>query len=241
GSVQSVPDSRRVNAQLIDAESGAHLWAERFDKQFTDHFNMQDEITARLARAIDIQLVAIETRRLKHERKSDLDAVDLALRGWNIFFRSPSVRSAREARGIFEEALRVDGNNVDVLIGLVETHMWEVNSYMSNARAEQVRLAEAAMSKVLELTPNSTRAHFSRAWVLMALRDPLQAYREIELAIGLEPNLAYLYMRAAWIKIFLGRADEAEGDVACAIRLSPRDPLLGNWYAILGLADLHLG
>src|SRR5262249_48679475 len=210
GSVQSVPDSRRVNAQLIDAESGAHLWAERFDKQFTDHFNMQDEITARLARAIDIQLVAIETRRLKHERKSDLDAVDLALRGWNIFFRSPSVRSAREARGIFEEALRVDGNNVDVLIGLVETHMWEVNSYMSNARAEQVRLAEAAMSKVLELTPNSTRAHFSRGWVLIHLPDPLQAYRVVELSVALEPNIAHLYMRAPALRTFLRWPHEAK-------------------------------
>jgi hypothetical protein len=160
-----------VNAQLIDAESGAHLWAERFDKPRADYFNMQDEITARLARAMDVGLVAIEAQRAKHERLSDLDAIDLALRGWNIYFQSASVRAAREARSIFEQALRIDDKNVDVLIGLVETHMWEVNSYMSNARAEQVRLAEAAMSRVLELTPNSTRAHFTRASMLMALGD----------------------------------------------------------------------
>jgi TolB-like protein/DNA-binding SARP family transcriptional activator len=87
GSIQSGPDSLRVNAQLIDAESGAHLWAERFDKPRTDHFNMQDEITARLTRAMDVGLVAIEAGRVKHERPSDLDAVDLAMRGWTVFFR----------------------------------------------------------------------------------------------------------------------------------------------------------
>ena len=75
----------------------------------------------------------------------------------------------------------------------------------------------------------------------MALRAPELAFREIELAISLDPDLPFLHMRAGWITIFLGRAEEAEGHVAEAMRLSPRDPLLGNWYAILGLADLHLG
>jgi class 3 adenylate cyclase/TolB-like protein len=241
GSVLSSTDRLRVNVQLIDAESGAHVWAERFDKLRADLFDMQDEITARLARAMDIQLVMAETQRLKRERPKELDSVDLALRGHTIFFQRMSVAGAREARGIFEEALRVDDANVDALLGLVETHMWEVNSYMSYAYAEQVRLAETAMSKALELTPNSARAHFCRAYVLMALRAPELAFREIELAISLDRDLPYVHMRAAWIKIFLGLADEAEGHVAEAMRLSPRDPLIGLWYAILGLADLHLG
>jgi class 3 adenylate cyclase/TolB-like protein/Flp pilus assembly protein TadD len=241
GSIQSSTDRLRVNAQLIDAESGAHVWAERFDKPRADLFDMQDDITARLARAMDIQLVFAETQRLKRERPEELDSVDLALLGHTIFFQKVSVAGAREARGIFEEALRVDDTNVDALLGLVETHMWEVNSYMSYAYAEQVRLAEAAMSKALELTPNSARAHFCRAYVLMALRAPELAFREIEIAISLDCDLPYVHMRAGWIRIFLGRAEEAEGHVAEAMRLSPRDPLLGNWYAILGLADLHLG
>jgi tetratricopeptide (TPR) repeat protein len=241
GSVQSGTDRLRVNAQLIDAESGAHLWAERFDKPRMDLFDMQDEITARLARAMDLQLMAAETRRVRRERPTELDSIDLALRGHTVFFQKLSVSAAREARGIFELALRVDDNNVDALLGLVDTHMLEVNSYMSDARAQQVRLAEAAMSKALELTPNSARTHFCRASVLMALRAPELAFREIELAISLDRDLPYVHMRAGWIKIFLGRAEEAEGHVTAAMRLSPRDPLLGVWYAILGSADLHLG
>jgi tetratricopeptide (TPR) repeat protein len=149
--------------------------------------------------------------------------------------------SAREARGIFEEALRVDDTNVDALMGLVETHMLEVNSYMSSARAEQVRLAEAAMSRASELTPLDARMHFCRAAVLIALRAPERAFREIELSMSLDRDLPYVHMRAGWIKIFLGCAEEAEGHLSNAMRLSPRDPLLGNWYAILGSADLHLG
>ena len=241
GSIQSGTDRLRVNAQLIDAETGAHLWAERFDKPRADLFEMQDEITARLARAMDIQLVITETQRSKRERRDELDSVDLALRGHTVFFQRMSVAGAREARGIYEEALRVDDTNVDALMGLVETHTWEVNNYMSYARAEQVRLAEAAMSKASELAPLNARMHFCRAAVSVALRAPEQAFREIELAMSLDRDLPYVHMRTGWIKIFLGCAEEAEGHLSSAMRLSPRDPLLGNWYTILGSADLHLG
>jgi TolB-like protein len=241
GSVQSGTDRLRVNAQLIDAESGAHLWAERFDKPRADPFDMQDEITARLARAMDVQLVAAETRRLERKEPKELDAVDLSLRGWTVFFQKVSVAGAREAGCIFEEALRIDNTNVDVLMGLVETHLWEVNAYMSQARAEQVRLADAAMPEASELTPLTARMHFCRAALLVALRAPEGAFREIELAMSLDPDLPYVHMRAGWVKIFLGRGEETEGHVTTAMRLSPRDPMLGNWYAVLGLADLHLG
>jgi TolB-like protein len=241
GSVQSGTDRLRVNAQLIDAESGAHLWAERFDKPRADPFDMQDEITARLARAMDVQLIAAEALRLEREEPKELDAVDLALRGWTVFFQKVSVAGAREARSIFEEGLRIDNTNADVLLGLVETHLWEVNAYMSPARAEQVRLAEAAMSKASELTPLAARMHFCRAALLIALRAPERALREIELAMSLDPDLPYVHMRTGWVKIFLGRGEEAEGHVTTAMRLSPRDPMLGTWYATLGLADLQLG
>ena len=241
GSIQSRADRLRISAQLIDAESGAHLWAERFDKLRADLFDMQDEITARLARDMDVELVVAETRRLEREGPKELGSVDLALRAWTIFFNKVSAAGAREARAIFEEALRIDGTNVDVLMGLVEGHTFEVNSYMSPTPAEQVRLAEAAMSKASELAPLTARMHFCRSALLVALRAPEQALREIELATSLDRNLPYVHMRAGWVKIFLGRAEEAEGHVNQAMRLSPRDRLLGNWYGILGLADLHLG
>src|SRR5260370_7572916 len=98
--------------------------------------------------------------------------------------------------------------------------MLEVNSYMSDARAQQVRLAEAAMSKALELTPNSARTRFCRAFVLMALRAPELAFREIELAISLDRDLPYVPMRAGWIKIFLGLPSKPYTPFTDAMRLT---------------------
>jgi TolB-like protein len=241
GSVQSSTDRLRVNAQLIDAESGAHLWAERFDKPRADLFDMQDEITARLTRAMDIKLVIIEAERSKLERSNKLDSIDLALRGHAIFFQRMSVVGAREARDMFEEALRVDDLNVDALMGLVETHTWEVNNYMSPKRIEQIFQAETAMSKASELAPLSARMHFCRAALSVALRAPERAFCDIELAMSLDRDLPFVHMRAGWIKIFLGRAEETEGHLNDAMRLSPHDPLLGIWHANLGSAALHLG
>ncbi|WP_247541539.1 adenylate/guanylate cyclase domain-containing protein, partial [Bradyrhizobium sp. 168] len=84
GSVQGGGDRIRVNAQLIDTETGAHLWAERFDKPRADIFDMQDEITTRLARTVGVELVAAEGRRAERERPNNMDAGDLAMRGWAI-------------------------------------------------------------------------------------------------------------------------------------------------------------
>jgi len=241
GSVQSRTDCLRVNAQLINAETGAHIWADRFDKPRADLFGMQDEITARLARDMDVQLVLAETRRLEREDPKEMDSVDLALRGWTIYFNNVSVAGAREARGILEQALLLDGTNVDVLLGLVEAHMREVNAYMSPARAEQIRLAEAAMSKASDLSPRTARLHFTRAELLVAQRAPERALREVELAMSLDRDLPYVHMGAGWVRIYLGRAEETAGHIANAVRLSPHDRHLGNWHAILGAADLYLG
>jgi hypothetical protein len=108
----------RVNAQLIDAETGAHLWAERFDKERGDVFEMQDEITTRLARTVGIELVAAEGRRAERERPNNMDAVDLAMRGWAILNQPLSLRRDLDACKLFEAALRLDDRNIEALIGL---------------------------------------------------------------------------------------------------------------------------
>ena len=100
GSVQSGADRIRMNAQLIDTETGAHLWAERFDKPRADIFDMQDEITTRLARTVGVELVAAEGRRAERERPNNMDAVDLAMRGWAILNQALSLRRARAARRV---------------------------------------------------------------------------------------------------------------------------------------------
>jgi tetratricopeptide (TPR) repeat protein len=102
-------------------------------------------------------------------------------------------------------------------------------------------VAEAAMSKASQLAPRTARLHFIRAGLLVAQRAPEQALREIELAMSLGRDLPYVHMGAGWVRIYLGRAEETAGHIASAMRLSPRDRLLGSWYQMLGSADLLLG
>jgi TolB-like protein len=117
GSVQCSSGRIRINAQLIDAETGAHVWADRFDKARADLFEMQDEITARLARMVDVELVAAESLRAERDHPNNMDAVDLAMRGWAAYRRQLSPGGLRESRAFFEAALRLDENNISALIG----------------------------------------------------------------------------------------------------------------------------
>jgi TolB-like protein len=226
GSVQNAGERIRLNAQLVDAESGAHLWAERFDKQRTDLLDMQDEVTTRLARAVHIALIAAESRRAARGHADRLDAVDYTLCGLAVWNQPLSVETARQARDFFEAALRLDEHNIGALLGLANAHMWEVRSYASADRAGQIRAAEAAVTKALELVPDSADAHVTYGTVLYAMRAPERALREFQLAIDLDSNLAVAHAFLGNIKFVLGRAGETIGHVKEAMRLSPRDPLL---------------
>jgi TolB-like protein/class 3 adenylate cyclase len=241
GSVQRGADRIRVNAQLIDAESGAHLWAERFDKPSGDLFDMQDEITTRLARMVGIELVAAEGRRAARERPENQDAKDLAMRGRAAWNQPLTLDRVREARTLFEAAIALDDQNVAALLGVADAHVEEVVIFASDNRAEQIAAAERAVSKALALAPNSAAVHFSRGILLFAMRLPELALREHELAIGLDRNFAKAHVNIGLMKLYLGRARETEAHVAQAIRLSPRDPYLSQWLFIIGLADLYLG
>ena len=241
GSVQNAGERIRVNAQLVDAESGAHLWAERFDKKRTDPLDMQDEVTTRLARTIHIELIAAESRRAAREHPDRLDSVDHTLHGWAAWNRHLSLEAAREARNFFAAALRLDEDNVGALLGFAKAHVWEVNMYTSNDRAGQNRAAEAAATKALALAPDNADAHLTYGTVLFAMRAPERALREFEFAVSLEANLATAHAYLGLMKVFLGRAGETRSHVTEAMRLSPRDPLLFLWHFFIGVADIHLG
>ena len=241
GSVQNAGERMRFNVQLVDAESGAHQWAERFDKQRTDPLEVQDEVITRLARTIHIELIAAESQRATRERPDRLDSMDYTLHGWSLWYRHRSLEAARQARSCFEAALSLDEYNVGALLGFADTHMSEVNMYASDDRAEQIRAAEAAATKALMLAPDSANAHVTYGTVLYAMCAPERALREFKLAIGLDGNLSLAHAYVGLMKFFLGRAGETRAHVEKAIRLSPRDPLLFRWHFFIGLADIYLG
>jgi tetratricopeptide (TPR) repeat protein len=188
-----------------------------------------------------IEIVTAEGRRVERERPDNLDSVDLAMRGRATWIRTQTLDRTREARGLFEAALRLDDRNTTALVGLAGTCLNEVLYFAADNPAEQIRIAEAALSKALALEPDSASAHFWQANLLVALRAPERALRECMLAISLNRNVAWAHALAGFMKIFLGRAEETEADVANAIRLSPRDPGLGYWHLYAGAADLCLG
>jgi TolB-like protein/class 3 adenylate cyclase/tetratricopeptide (TPR) repeat protein len=241
GSVQGSGDRIRVNAQLIDTVTGAHLWAERFDKPRADIFDMQDEITTRLARTVGIELIAAEGRRAERERPNNMDAVDLAMRGWAILNQPLSLSLQRAACDLFDAALRFDDRNVEALVGLAFYHSSDLRTFASTNRNEQLHIAETSIAKALALAPGNALAHFVHANLLHISGATERSLRELEFAITLDRNLAWAHADAGFIKVLLGHAEEAEADLTNAIRLSPRDPGLDRWYALLGIADLFLG
>ena len=241
GSVQLAGARVRVSAQLIDTESGVQLWADRFDRARADLLEMQDEITAHLARTVDVELVAAESRRTDPDRHADPDSVDLTLRGLAVWNQPASKEGLKEARRLFETALQLDDENIAALLGLADTHMREVHFFKTQDRAEQIRVADAATSKALALAPRNARVHFGRGTVLAAMRLPLRARREFERAVALDRNFANAHAYIGLMELFLGRGEATEAHVAHAIRLSPRDPLLDVWSFMVGAADLYLG
>jgi tetratricopeptide (TPR) repeat protein len=152
-----------------------------------------------------------------------------------------SLRDHRAACDLFENALQRDERNVEALIGLAAHHSDEVRTFASTNRGEQLRVAEAAITKALDLAPRNASAHLVYGNVLHVSGATERSLREFEFAISLDRNLAWAHANAGFAKVLLGRAEEAESDLLNAIRLSPRDPGLHRWHALLGIADLFLG
>jgi TolB-like protein len=120
GSVRRASEQVQVNVQLIDAESGMHIWADRFDTNRADLATAQNEITGRLARTLDLELVEAEARRIAREKAADPDARDLVMRGWAWYYRARSEVAGQEARQAFERALEIDPHSIDARIGLAQ-------------------------------------------------------------------------------------------------------------------------
>jgi TolB-like protein len=240
GSVQRGGNRMRVNVQLIDAVSGAHLWAERFDKPLADLFDMQDEIVARLARQLDAELAAAEARRA--ERAPDPDAMDLYFQGTACWHKGQSPEILSQARGYFERALARDPGNVEALVGAAWTDvMGAIWVFMGDDRAQRLAATETAAIKILSLAPNHAFAHFVLGYVQIFTNRVTQGIAAAERALALDRNLANAHALIGAGKTFAGRAEESEAHIQEALRLSPHDSEAKVWMATLAATKLNLG
>jgi TolB-like protein len=239
GAVQRGGNRLRVNVQLIDAETGNHLWAERFDKPVADLFDMQDEIVSRLANALDAELIAAEARRA--ERSPHPDAMDMVFQGNSWYNKGLTPDCLAQARSFFEKALVLDPENVEAMVGLAKVDIALGNAVMTDDWSARFAAAETAITKVLSLAPSHALAHAFLGLVQIATERASRGIAECEQALALDRNMARAHALIGLAKYFLGRGAETEPHINEALRLSPRDTLASRWLVWVGLAKAQLG
>jgi adenylate cyclase len=240
GSVRRTADQVQVNVQLIDTDSGAHIWADRFDTDRRDLANAQAAITFRLARMLNIKLVAAEVSRSEQRRAVDPDARDLVMRGWDWMYRPASPTTLKEARQAFERALEIDPRSNDARIGLA-TALAVAVSDASGSALQDIPRAEQLAVEAIERDPQSARAHHAMGSVRFRQRDRLQeAQIEFETALALDRNHLGAVRLLGWTLLHLGEPEACIAQGEKALQLSPRDPGMWNSYAQLGVCHLLL-
>jgi len=233
GSVRRSGNQVRVNAQLIDAETDAHLWAERFDRDTSDLFAFQDEITSRIAIALNLALVAAEAVRPNEHP----DALDYIFRGRASELKPRTRDNHAEAVGLYERALTLDPHSVEAQSALANALASRAMNGMTASAAADITRAEGLAGQALAASPCSTRAHYAKGQVLRAQAQVLgaqgrfeQAILEYETALALNRNLVFAIAAVGRCKLMTGLIEDVIPLLEQAIRLNPRDPGMFTWY-----------
>ncbi len=187
GSVQRGGNRFRVNVQLIDAETGNHLWAERFDKPVADLFEMQDEIVARLASQLGTQLIEAEARRAQQAPLPD--SMDLYFQGMACWNKGFTPENLAQARSYYEQALALDPGNIEALVGTVGVDFLSAALWFTDDRAARLEGAEATLTKVLSRAPNHAYAHYLLGLVQIFTNRAAEGIARCERALALDRNI----------------------------------------------------
>jgi adenylate cyclase len=237
GSAEKSGGRIRVNAQLIDADTGAHLWADQFDANQGEMLEMQDEIVTRLAHALQIQLTAVEASRLGRPHAENADAEELAMQceaGYLRWGVMPAI--AQPAYALCERALEMDSRNVRALAILAIRSQARHINFVSDDPKGELRKADEYSARALTLDPNNYLARYARAMSL-SYRRPDEAIEEAERALTLNPSFLPVNIALGAANLSAGRAAKTVDYAETALRLSPGDPLL---YAFLRMKGLGL-
>ena len=234
GSVRRSGDHIRINAQLIDAETDKHLWADRFDGDTVDLFALQDEMTSRIAFALNLELVAAEVvRPTEHP-----DALDYILRGRAASYKPNSPEKWTEAISLFERALALDTQSVDARCWLAIMLVNRVLSAMSHSATTDIARADAMARQALAASPRNPRLHLAKGEVLRAQGRPEEAIPEYETVLAFDRNSGWALFGLGHCKLMTGSMDEGISLLEKAIRLSPRDPTIAGFYIRIGTTHL---
>jgi len=234
GSVRRSRSQVRVNAQLIDAETDAHLWAERFDGDMGDLFALQDEVTGRIANALNLALIGAEAARPTLHP----DAVDYIFQGRAALHRPPTRDSFAKAIGLFEHALALDTHSVDAQSWLARTLVGRVSNNMSDTKAADIARAEELIAQALAVSPGYPVARYTKGFLLATQNRRAEAIPEFEAVVASDRNWAAAIAQLGRCRFLAGSTQEMIPAQEQAIRLSPRDPLIYGWCYWIGQAHL---
>jgi TolB-like protein/DNA-binding winged helix-turn-helix (wHTH) protein len=251
GSVQRSGTQVRVTTQLIDAETGTHLYAERFDRPLGDLFALQNDVTSRIAVALNLELVAAEAGRPSEKP----DALEYILRGRAALARGPPTRESKaEGIALYERALAAQPGSIDAQSRLADGLIGRVLDGLSDSPEEDVRRAETLLTTASAAAPRDPFLHYLKGQILRAVaQGPFgldaaartarfaDAIPEYAIVLAAIPNAVGVIPHLAWCKFMTGAEEEAIPLLEKAIRLSPRDPFLFLWYTRLGAVHFFQG
>lgn len=240
GSLRATGSRLRLNAQLIDAECGAHIWADRFETDGSDMAAAEGEITGRIFWDLRHNLFAAASRGAAQDSSSDGNAKTIAMRGWSAFHRPRSAANLQDALQLWERALDIDPESMSAKIGIALAlasnfwYGWSRSFQQDEARAERLLL------EVFALDPSDITARIVMG-ILRRLQGRLDELKmELELIPALDRNFAGLRQLGATL-LYLGQPEAAIRPLERSIRISPHEANIGFNYTYLGLCHLLLG
>ncbi|MDN4984391.1 winged helix-turn-helix domain-containing tetratricopeptide repeat protein [Bradyrhizobium arachidis] len=234
GSVRKVDNRVRITAQLNDATTGGHLWAERYDRELVDVFAVQDEITERIVAAIEPQIHAAENFRTHRKPPASLDAWDLLMQALSHYWRiTPQDHAV--AQKLLERAIGIDPDYGQALAVLAASHMFGVHLGWAEL-ATTAPIAENAALAAMRCDHENAWAHAALGSVCFSTSRLAEALSEFEQALALNPNFSLAQGYYALALSYAGRSGDSFEAAQKAIRLSPRDPSLAIYYGIAGYA-----
>lgn len=239
GAVQRAGDRVRMNVSLSDLSTGRDVWSDRFDGDRTTLAALQEQVTARLARSLNVVLIQAESRRSQMDRPTNPDAVDFSMRGWAKRYGPRTKLTNAEANDLFDSALRLDPDNIDAMIGKTLCIADDVIYGWSSSVVEDKRRAIKLIDQVLAKRPATATAHVAKGNILN-YGNPEEALPEYDAALEIDPNSPVAYAAKGIVLITAGRAGEAFSPIQIALRLSPKDPSAGTWRFFLCHAHVHL-
>lgn len=238
GSVRRAGQRVRITGQLVEAETGNHLWAERFDRDMADIFAIQDEIAQSVVGAIEPEMLLIEGKRAFRKSVSNLDAFDCCMRAmWHFSQKTPENQD--QAVTLLRQAIRLDPTLPQAHMALARTLNSRTWEGWSSDFANDASEAHAAAARSVAIDDRDPYCHYAYCWTSLVKRMHAQALAEAQRSIDLNPNFALGFFALGLVRVYIGNFREAVDAMLRSLRLNPNDPQAGSFLGFVALAHYH--